>query len=137
MAVMTETIPILADGYTWTMVLEHLAQGEVNHSGELAFFLRWARLMQETAAQGDDINFDDEAISTLNQVLPGPVTDLRYCMWVAWLSRFWRHGEALRAWHNQRLDATVPSDIPRPPEDERYVFFVLDPGFRWTRCSES
>ena len=60
---------------------------------------RWATLMEEKMAEGAELV--DIADSTSHEADTDGITGFMYGCAVSGLASFWKHGEALRKWHNR------------------------------------
>lgn len=84
----------------------------------LAYTERWARLMQLKIAAGNTL--EDVAEMTSQQADPTDVTNVMYSIAVHLLSSYWKYGEQLHSWHNQRYGARENTRciiIPSNPRD--------------------
>ena len=74
------------------------------------FAIRWARAMENALGEAEAVTFADiapiaEAASTEADNTPDMgISGFMYGAAVQILARYWRHGEALRRWHNREYD---------------------------------
>ena len=74
--------------------------------GVIAFAERWADLMEKKIAGGE--NLADIAKMTSHEADADGITGFMYGCAVSILAQVWRHGEALRRWHN--LDTQIKDE---------------------------
>ena len=71
------------------------------------FAERWANLMEARLADGETIA--DCADETSHEADTEGITGFMYGCAVSILARVWKHGEALRCWHN--LDTQIGNEV--------------------------
>jgi hypothetical protein len=75
--------------------------GDSYGSGVIRFEERWAKLMEQAIASGEKL--EDVADAMSHEADTEGITGFMFGCAVQGLAFFWEHGEALRRWHNLKV----------------------------------
>lgn len=98
----------LADAEAWAVTVE---KNKDPYGGACVKFAEtWARLMEGAMSRGVRIADCAEKMSSLADVEAGGITGFMYGCAVVILAMCWKHGEALRLWHNRTSQLGTEGD---------------------------